>query len=73
MTDPTTNDPLAGAEKGEGNYKASKDYNERTERFLDENGDKVEDLAEDAASALDGPEGEELREAEEAGKAPAKK
>lgn len=67
-----TDDTLANAKKGEGNYKATKDYNERTERFLDKNGDKVEDLAEDAAKALDGAEGDELRKAEAAGKSHAK-
>ncbi|WP_068071001.1 hypothetical protein [Novosphingobium lentum] len=65
-TDPKT------AEKGEGNYKATRDYNERTEHFLDENGNKVESLAKDAAKALDGKEGDELRKAESEGKSHAK-
>jgi len=67
----TDNLPADG-EKGEGNYKATRDYNERTERFLDENGDKVADLARDAAADLDGEEGDELRQAEEEGKSHAK-
>ncbi|MET0179365.1 MAG: hypothetical protein ABW194_02640 [Novosphingobium sp.] len=66
-------DPLADAEKGEGNYKASRDYNQRTEKFLADNKDKVEGLAEEAAAALDGSEGDELRRAEDEGKAPAKR
>jgi hypothetical protein len=66
-------DPLANAEKGEGNYKASRDYKERTEKFLDANKGKVESLAEEAAAALDGSEGDELRRAEDEGKAPAKR
>jgi hypothetical protein len=66
-------DPLADAEKGEGNYKASRDYNQRTEKFLADNKDKVGSLAEEAAAALDGREGDELRRAEEEGKAPAKR
>jgi hypothetical protein len=65
-------DPLADAEKGEGNYKATKDYNERTERFLKKEGDRVEDLAEDAAEALESAEGDELRRAEKEGKSHAK-
>lgn len=65
-------DTIANAEKGEGNYKATRDYNERTERFLDEKGDQVEELAEDAAEALDSEEGSDLRDAEEAAKARAK-
>ena len=66
-------DPLANAEKGEGNYRATRDYNRRTERFLDEHGNEVEDLARQAEQALDGEEGDELRRAEEQGKEPAHK
>ena len=62
----------ATAEKGEGNYKATRDYNERTERFLDEQGDRVDELAEEAAAALDGEDGDELRDAEDAAKARAR-
>ena len=65
-------DPLANAEKGEGNYKATKDYKERTERFLKKEGDRVDNLAEDAAEALDSEEGDELRRAEKEGKSHAK-
>jgi hypothetical protein len=67
-----TDDTLANAEKGEGNYKASKDYKERTERFLDKNGERIDDLARDAAEAVDGSEGDELRKAEEEGKSHAR-
>lgn len=66
-------DPLADADKGEGNYKASKDYKDRTERFLEREGDQVESLAEDAAKALDGEEGAELERAEQEGKSHARK
>jgi hypothetical protein len=72
-TDAMPGDPLADAEKGEGNYKATKDYDERTKRFLDREGNKVEGLAEDAAEALDGSEGDELRRAEDEGKSHAKR
>ena len=67
-----TDDVLKNAEKGEGNYKATKDYNERTEAFLDKNGDKVTELAKDAADAVDGAEGSELAKAEAEGKSHAK-
>ena len=66
-------DPLANAEKGEGNYKATRDYNRRTGRFLDEHGNEDEGMARQAEQALDGAEGEALREAEERGKKPARK
>ena len=66
-------EPLKNADKGEGSYQGTRDYNQRTERFLDEQGNEVEDLARQAEQALDGPEGEELRRAEEAGKERARK
>ena len=66
-------DPRADADKGEGSYSATRDYNKRTERFLDEHGNEVEDLARQAEQALDGEEGDGLRQAEEQGKEPARK
>ncbi|MFZ1415098.1 MAG: hypothetical protein WAS73_11060 [Defluviicoccus sp.] len=53
--------------EGEGNRTAARHYNEKTKEFIDR--EDVERRAEDAASALDSAEGEELRRAEEAGKA----
>ncbi len=55
------------SERGEGSYKGSKDYDERSEKFLEKNRDKVTEMAREAADALDGSEGEELREAEQEG------
>jgi hypothetical protein len=56
----------AGALEGEGSYTASREYREGLERSIREgNSDR---LAEEAAKALDGPEGPSLRAAEEAGK-----
>lgn len=75
MTDNQTkpaSDLLGKAEKGEGNYQATRDYNERTERFLEKKGDKVEDLARKAADAVSGPESAELEKAEQDGKAHAR-
>lgn len=63
----------ATADKGEGSYSGTREYKQRTERFLDEHGNEVEDLAREAEQALDGAEGDELRRAEEEGKAPARK
>jgi hypothetical protein len=51
---------------GEGNYDASRRYREGLERSV-EKGD-ADELAEKAKKALDGPEGEALRKAEERGK-----
>jgi hypothetical protein len=60
-------------EYGEGNYAASRDYNERTRKFMEEKGDTIDEKAEAAEEALDGPEGEILRKAEEEGKSHAKR
>jgi hypothetical protein len=61
-------------EFGEGNYKATRDYNERTEEFLkDKTPEEIERKARDAAMALEGAEGDELRAAEKKGKSEARK
>ena len=53
--------------EGEGSRTAAKDYNERTEQFM--KNDDVEARAREAAAALDSEEGEELRKAEDQGRA----
>lgn len=52
--------------EGEGNQTAAKQYNDAQKKFAESG--KVEPAAEDAAKAVDGPEGSELRKAEEIGK-----
>lgn len=49
--------------QGEGNYDAARQFDAEQTEFA-ENPDKVEQKAREAADALDGPEGEELRDAE---------
>jgi hypothetical protein len=61
------------AERGEGNYKATKDYDERSEKFVENNRGQMDDMAREAAASLDGEEGEELREAEREGRSHARK
>jgi len=56
----------ADQNQGEGNVTAAKEYNEKTQKFAKE-GD-VEGQARKAAEALDGDEGEKLRDAEEKGR-----
>ena len=56
-------------EHGEGNYKATRDYNERTKRFIDSG--KVDQAAHDAAPH-DEQEAAEMREAEDVGRSHAK-
>jgi len=60
-------------QKGEGSYEGAREYQRRTGKFLDEHGDEVERMAHDAADALDSEDSDELRRAEAAGKAPARK
>ena len=58
--------------EGEGSYSGTKGYNERTKKFLEREGENIEDYAEDAAESLEGEEGEGLRRAEREGKSKAK-
>lgn len=64
--DRSTNPVGARPAGGEGNVAADRRYREGVERSVRE-GD-TEQLAQEAAEALDGPEGDSLRAAEEAGK-----
>ena len=61
-------DPEADPTKleGEGSYTATRRYDEGVERSIAEG--KTDELARKAAAALDGPEGAELRNAEQAAK-----
>ena len=52
--------------EGEGNQTAAKHYNDAQQRFAKSG--KVEPAAADAVKAVDGPEGDALRDAEEAGR-----
>ena len=54
------------ANEGEGNRTAAREYNKAQSDFA--RSGRVKKAAEDAAVAVDGPEGEELRRAEEKGK-----
>ena len=56
-----------GGVEGEGSYTATHNYNAGLKKSIDEG--KSDELAQAAKQALDGPEGEELRKAEQAGKA----
>jgi len=57
---------------GEGDYAAARDYDKRTEKFIAEKKAEIPKYAKDAEKALEGPEGEKLRDAEEKGKAKAR-
>ena len=57
---------------GEGNYKASREYDEAQAAFAKDK-DRVEKAAKDAEQALDSPEAADLEAAEAEGKSHAKK
>ena len=52
--------------EGEGNHTAAREFNKAQSSFAKSG--KVKPAAEDAAAAVDGPEGEELRQAEQLGR-----
>lgn len=57
--------------EGEGNKTAAREFNQAQEQFVKEG--QWKDAAKDAARAVDGPEGAELRRAEEKARKPADK
>lgn len=61
-----------GKWKGEGNYKAARDYDEATTAHARDK-DRVKTEAEAAKKAVDGPEHDDLEKAEEEGKSHARK
>jgi hypothetical protein len=52
--------------EGEGNHAAARQYNDAQKRVAESS--EVDAAAKDAAKAVDGPEGSDLRKAEEVGK-----
>lgn len=52
--------------EGEGSYSGTKDYNDRTEKFIKDG--KVDKAAKDAVKAMDSPEAAQLKQAEDKGK-----
>jgi hypothetical protein len=62
--------PALGGNQGEGNREAGRIYNKEQQEFVKEG--KVEQGAQEAKAAVEGPEGEELKKAEEEGKSHAK-
>jgi hypothetical protein len=67
--DPKTNGVQGGKDgvQGEGNYDATRRYDEGVKQSVEKG--NTEELAEKAKKALEGPEGDELRKADEKGKA----
>ena len=65
MTDQNSKAPAQEQKiQGEGNYDASRKFDADEQAFIEKNRAAIPGLAKDAADALDGPEGDELRKAE---------
>jgi len=62
-----------GKVQGEGDYEAARHYDEKLEKFVNDKKSEIPTMAKDAEKAVEGPEGEELRKAEEIGKSKARK
>ncbi|HMI97194.1 MAG TPA: hypothetical protein VK479_11825 [Micropepsaceae bacterium] len=58
--------------QGEGDYKAARDYKRDIDKFVKDKGRVIPDLAKEAESAVEGPEGPELARAEQKGKSKAR-
>jgi hypothetical protein len=50
---------------GEGNYSAARRFDAREGKFVEKNRQKIPVMGKEAEDALDGPEGDELRKAED--------
>jgi len=59
--------------QGEGDYEAARHYDKKLEKFVAEKRSEIPKMAQDAERAIDSPEGDELRRAEEKGKAKARR
>ena len=67
MQDASKKKPAKNSVEGEGSYSGTRDYNERTRRFIDKG--KVDKAAKEAERAMDSDEAAELKRAEAQGKA----
>lgn len=58
-------EPEGSAVFGEGNYTASREFRRDQTQFVRRNRDKIPEMGQRAATALEGEEGSELKQAEE--------
>lgn len=65
--EPRQNGGAKNGVEGEGSYTAARDYKESIDKFMDNHEDDIEDMARDAADALDSDEGRDLKKAEKQG------
>ncbi|HUO94438.1 MAG TPA: hypothetical protein VMU22_16045 [Rhizomicrobium sp.] len=64
--------PGSGKVEGEGSYEATRRFDEKQEKFVHDKKSEIPGMAKDAEKALEGPEGEDLRKAEETAKSKAR-
>jgi len=62
-----------GRVQGEGDYESARVYKKDIDQFISSRKDEIPGMAQKAEDALDGPEGEELKKAEEKGKSKARR
>src|SRR2546423_15014688 len=58
--------------QGEGDYTSARTYKRDIENFVNKKSDEIPEMAKEAEDALKGPEGDELKKAEEKGKSKAR-
>jgi len=59
--------------EGEGSYTATRRFDKAQEKFVHDKKSEIPGMGKDAEKALDGPEGEELRKAEDIAKSKARR
>ena len=62
-----------GGLEGEGSYTATRNFDKKQQKFVSEHKADIPLMGRDAEDALEGPEGEALRKAEEKARAKARK
>jgi hypothetical protein len=58
--------------QGEGDYRSARTYKRDIDKFMNGKSGQIRGMAKEAEKALEGPEGEELKKAEEKGKSKAR-
>jgi len=58
--------------QGEGDYRSARNYQRDIQNFMNKKSGQIPEMAKEAEEALKGPEGKELKKAEEKGKSKAR-
>jgi hypothetical protein len=65
--EPRQNGAAKNGVEGEGSYTAARDYKQSIDKFIENHDGDIEDMARDAADALDSDESRDLKKAEKQG------